>query len=194
MADRHPFIEGLDSALDVQRRVVDQLSDAHLALPSACAGWSVREVLAHSVGVTLKFAAFAAGVTDAPRTPAGDLLRPDRRTSVRRAVDEARRSWADTDPDRPCRLPFGTFPAAVAAGINLFDVLAHTWDVAAPARLATPFPDHLWELGLDAARTVVGPGRDTTHYGPELPSAAHDPPAARFLRFLGRDPGAPAGP
>jgi hypothetical protein len=29
---------------------------------------------------------------------------------------------------RPCHLPFGTFPASVAAGINLFDVLAHTCD------------------------------------------------------------------
>lgn len=187
-------VGALVEALEIQSAVVRRLGDGQLGLPSACPGWSVRDVVAHSVGVTLKFAAFASGATDAPRTPAGDPLLPDHRAAVRGAAGLARRSWATADLDRPCRLPFGTFPASVAAGINLFDVLAHTWDVATPAGLAAPFPDVLWETGLAAARTVLGPARDPAHYGSELATSAADPPAVRFLRFLGREPAAPDGP
>jgi hypothetical protein len=34
------------------------------------------------------------------------------------------------DMTRWCRMSFSTFPAGLAAGINLFDVLAHSWDIA----------------------------------------------------------------
>ena len=70
---------------------------------------------------------------------------------------------------RQCHLPFGTFPASLAAGNNLFDVLAHTWDIAAAAGVTPRCPDDLWSAGLQAARAVVGPDRDPHHYAAEIP-------------------------
>ena len=87
---------------------------------------------------------------------------------------------------RPCHLPFGTFPASLAAGINLFDVLAHAWDIAAATGVVLECPDELWQAGLEAARTVIGPVRDPRQYAPEIPVAAAASPRQRFLAFTGR--------
>jgi hypothetical protein len=94
-------------------------------------------------------------------------------------------SWTMVDGTRLCHLSFGTFSADAAAGINLFDVLAHTWDIA---RSDAPLDedDVLWEIGLAAARRVVGPDRDANHYGPELHAAPTASAMERFLALLGR--------
>ena len=126
----------------------------------------------HSIGVTLKFADFAAGGNDHPRTPPGDLVGRDHRLALRSAAAAARAAWASADMARPCHLPFGTFPASLAAGINLFDVLAHTWDIAAATGVALECADDLWQAGLEAARAVIGPGRDPRQYAPEIPVAS----------------------
>jgi uncharacterized protein (TIGR03086 family) len=128
------------------------------------------------------------GASGRMSAPPGDLLAPDHRTAFRQTADQARRAWAGADMARSCHLRFGTFPADIAAGVNLFDVLAHTWDVGAVTGLRLDCADGLWKMGLDAAREVVGSVRDPAHYGPELPTDPGDPPAVRFLRFLGRDP------
>jgi hypothetical protein len=82
----------------------------------------VRDVLNHSIGVTIKFTGFAAGATDHPRPPAGDLVGSDHALALRSAAGSGRAAWASADMTRRCHLSFGTFPASLAAGINLFDV------------------------------------------------------------------------
>ena len=93
---------------------------------------------------------------------------------------------------RSCRLGFGVFPAETAAGINLFDVLAHTWDIAATIPIDLDEDNELWAAGLDAARDVLGSARDPIHYAPEIPIPAEAPAMHHFLAFLGRV--AEAGP
>jgi len=44
----------------------------------------------HSIGVTMKFADFAAGGSDHPRTPSGDLVGRDHRLALRSAAAAAR--------------------------------------------------------------------------------------------------------
>ena len=89
---------------------------------------------------------------------------------------------------RDCQLSFGTFSAELAAGINLFDVLAHTWDFATAAGVPLRCGDDLWRAGLRAARTVIGPSRDLRHYAAELPVSAAAPAQQQFLAYLGRPP------
>jgi hypothetical protein len=55
-------------ALEMQVGVGGQIQASQLSLASPCPGWTVREVMGHSIGVTLKFTGFAAGLTDAPRS------------------------------------------------------------------------------------------------------------------------------
>jgi len=182
----HPRAEALVAALDSQVETGRQISAAQLGLDSPCPGWSVREVINHSLGVTLKFADFAAGRTDHPRAPAGDLVGNDHVIALERAAGTARAAWADADLTRACHLPFGTFPASLAAGISLFDVLAHTWDIAAATGASLCCSDDLWIAGLDAARAVIGPARDPRHYAAEITAGPGASPRQRFLGFLGR--------
>lgn len=176
----------LAEALETQVALGQTIETADLGLGSRCPGWQVRDVLNHSIAVTLKFAAFARGDTDAPRTPKGDHLGTDHRAALRNAATTAQDAWLDTDLTRICHVPFGSYPASIAAGINLFDVLAHCWDIARPTRSVLAIPDHLWGAGLTAARAVIGPGRDLDHYGTPLEVAAAGSPAEKFLAFLGR--------
>ena len=144
----------------------------------------------HSIGVTLKFAGFAAGGSDHPRAPAGDLVGRDHVLALRSAADAAQAAWASADMTRQCHLPFGTFPASLAAGINLFDVLAHTWDIATATGVTLACGDGLWSAGLQAAQAVVGPGRDLRHYAAEIQVDAAASPRQRFLAYVGRpEPG-----
>jgi uncharacterized protein (TIGR03086 family) len=181
-------IAALFDALAVQLDVCGQLDAADLDRPTPCPGWTVREVLNHSIGVTAKFAAFAAGETDAPSAPVGDLVGPDHRSAVLLVVLDAGRAWAQADRGRLCRLPFGELTAAQAAGVNLVDVLAHTWDVATATGLEVDCRDEVWEAATAAATVVLDPVRDPAHYGPARPVDPGAPPRERFLGALGRDP------
>jgi uncharacterized protein (TIGR03086 family) len=88
--------------------------------------------------------------------------------------------------NRTCHLSFGSFPAEVAAGINLFDVLAHTWDIAVVVDEWIDCDDEVWEAGLAAARKVIGRNRDPHQYAREIPTAASASARTRLLGLLGR--------
>src|SRR4051794_7937855 len=106
----------------------------------------------------------------------------------------ATEAWSSVDRARRCHLPFDTFSAVEAAGINAFDVLGHTRDLAVATETGVDAADELWEAGLAAARVVLAPGRDPAHYGPERALAGGAGARARFLAYLGRvTPGATEG-
>ena len=156
-----------------------------LARPTCCTGWSVRQVLEHATGTTAKFAEFAAGHTDTPR--GGDPPGTDPVRAFVATAGWARRCWADVDPGRTCRLPFGEFTGEQAAGINLFDLLTHYSDIAIAVGTGVGGPEEIWETALAAARSVIGRGpRDLRHYDPERPVAAGAPAADRLRAYLGR--------
>jgi uncharacterized protein (TIGR03086 family) len=98
----------------------------------------------------------------------------------------------DADMERTCRLSFGTFSADAVLGINLVDVLAHTWDIAVATGVSMVEDDNLWSDGLDAAHLVIGHDRDARQYGPQVPVGATATAKHRFLGFVGRnDPRVP---
>jgi uncharacterized protein (TIGR03086 family) len=175
-------------ALDAWVGVGDEIHPHQLVLASMCDTWTMRDVLNHTIGVIDKFASFAAGLTDAPHAPPGDLVGEDHHEAMRAAQHAARSAWATHDAGRRCHLPFGTFSAEVAAGINLFDVLAHTWDIATPLGLSWHCPDSVWAAGLDAAIAAIGDERNRDQYEEQHPTGLGDPPDVRLLCFLGRNP------
>ncbi len=179
-------VDALLTALEAQRTLAMGMTPADLDRASRCPGWSVSEVMNHSVGVTLKFAEFASGATDHPRSPEGDLIgdRPD--IALRATVDAVRAAWSTVDPRRLCHLPFGTFPADVAAGINLVDVLAHSWDVGVVGASEFTCPDEVWALGLEMAHRYRGPVPDPRHFAPEVDVDPTASPRQRFLGSVGR--------
>jgi uncharacterized protein (TIGR03086 family) len=179
-------VDALLAALETQVEVGRRIQPAQLSLTTPCDGWTARDVLSHSIGITLKFADFASGVTNRPIAQRGDLVGPDHVTALRSCADAARTAWVSADMTRRCELPFGLFSANRAAGVNLFDVLAHAWDIATATGVELECADVLWSTGLDAARTVIGTSRDRAHYAPEIPVGPEAGVREQFLGFLGR--------
>jgi hypothetical protein len=88
---------------------------------------------------------------------------------------------------RTCQLSFGTFSADAVLGINLVDVLAHTWDVAVATGVDLVCEDNLWTTSLDAAQLLIGPYRDPRQYAPAVPVGASASARKHFLGFVGRN-------
>jgi uncharacterized protein (TIGR03086 family) len=179
----------LARALTETEAAFRRLSVLELGRPTCCPEWNVRQILNHTTATTSKFAAFAAGETDAPRTPSGDLLGSDPARAFAATASTARRAWASIDLTRRCRLPFGTFTAEQAAGINLFDLLAHYSDITHAVGTAVTGTAELWQSALDAAGQVVGEeDRDLDHYAPAQPVAPDAPVSEQLRAYLGRAP------
>jgi uncharacterized protein (TIGR03086 family) len=180
------FRTALTAVLDAQVAVGNSVQGSQLSVASACRDWSVGEVMNHSIAVTTKFTQFALGATDRPHDPAGDLLGSDHRSALRSSTQAAKGAWAAADPTRLCHLSFGVFHAEHIAGINLFDALAHTWDIAVPFAIPIRISEEAWIVALEAARQTIGAERDLNQYQPELLIDEHASPDERFLAFLGR--------
>ena len=86
-------VDALVEALEAQHRIGQQVQPASLSLDTCCRGWTVRDVMNHSIGVTLKFTDFATGLTDRPRTPRGDLIGRNHRSALRSSADAAQAAW-----------------------------------------------------------------------------------------------------
>lgn len=179
-------VAGLLEVLALQVELGRCIQADQLLLETPCDGWSVRAVMNHSIAVTRKFAEFASGATSRPVTPAGDHVGDDHREALRSCQTAAQTAWRSADMTRSCTLPFGVFPSDAAAGINLFDALAHSWDMATAVGVAFECSDALWSVGLDSARRVIDDRRDPGHYAPAAPVDPGAGPREQFLGFLGR--------
>ena len=146
----------LAEATAILGNVLARVADSDWAAPTPCAGWSVRELLNHVVATLTKFSDFAEGLTDAPRTPPGDMLAPDAYSAYAAARTRALEAWAGTDPERRCRLPFGDFSAPQAAAIAAFDLLVHAWDLGqALGTGAEPPSQRLRAVAISVAECLV---------------------------------------
>jgi uncharacterized protein (TIGR03086 family) len=186
LADSVDAIQALLESLKSQVVLVGSATRSDLSRPSKCPGWTCCDVLSHSMAVTLRFARFASGDTDRPELQQGDLVGRDPVGSLGAAVTAAQRAWTLTDRARVCHLSFGDFDAETAAGINLVDVLAHGWDISPLQGRWLECNDEHWQLGLVAARALIGSDRDLRHYGPELVVGPGSTTQERFLAYLGR--------
>jgi uncharacterized protein (TIGR03086 family) len=182
-------------ALDhVGTTVVNRLRPSDLGRPTPCPGWDVRQLLNHVIATTTKFSAFARLETDTPHGPPGDLVGAAFQPAYWEAARASTAAWALPGPGRPvCHLPFGDFPAAVAADINLFDVLVHGWDLATAVELDYPAPTTLVVRALAVAERLVSPAAVAAgQYGHPGAEGVAATPMGRLLELTGRRPPHPS--
>ncbi|MEV7773002.1 TIGR03086 family metal-binding protein [Kitasatospora sp. NPDC086791] len=215
-AARPGIVELHARSLELAAEVVDAVRPERLDLPTPCAGWTLRRLLAHVVGQQQGFAAAARGAgpdlalwADAPigeGLPGEDPAGAFRRTAVeltaafREAAAADRRVWL------PELLTTAPIPLDRAVGFHLLDTLVHAWDVAAALGTGAGVGAAVErEEALIAALVAVAeavpdtpearaPGRA---FGPGLPPGEGEAAgvgAGRFervLAMLGRDPAWP---
>jgi len=177
--------------------IVAALRAGDLDRPTPCAGWTVRDLLAHMIGQHYGFAAAASGepteLADWRPRPVGDDPAGEYDESAARVTAAF---GAPGVLERPFWLPevraSAPFPAATAIGFHFIDYVTHGWDVARSIGVPARFDDDLVAAVLPLAGQVPdtpkfrGPGKA---FGPGIAVPPDAPPLDRVVAMLGRDPG-----
>lgn len=186
------------TALQESLRLLRAARDADWERPSPCAGWTLRDLVAHMAAQHHGFAAAARG-SGADRTY---WIAPDLGRDPFKVYDESVRhvlaAFAEDGVlERGFTLPEigATFTGRVAVGFHFLDYVVHSWDVAAAIGaddLDLPrLPQPVIEAALDIARRVPkdpehrGPG---AAFAPVLPTPEDASPLEEMLALLGRCP------
>lgn len=150
--------------------LVAAVPDEQLGLPTPCAEFDVRKLIAHTSAVLDKIAAFAIKgrdpyATDDPEyweaqvehiaTQRVDSHTPAQRAELlRMATSQARAAWTDDRMDMTVELSWGpVLPLHEVAALYLMEVLLHAWDLAMATGQVAEAPGNLGEVGLAAAHT-----------------------------------------
>jgi uncharacterized protein (TIGR03086 family) len=189
--------------IDLNRRSVQATIDlvatikpGDLDLPTPCAGWAVRDLLAHQIVQNHGFAYAASGERSdlaswQPR-PVGD-------DPVGEYEESARAVLAAFAEDgvlsRGFYLPEirhgGPFPAELAIGFHFIDCVVHDWDFAKALDVPANVPADLAEAALPLAAQVPDTpetrGEDRA-FVTGVPVAEDASPLDRVVALLGRSP------
>ncbi len=181
-------------------QVVSRASAADLDRDTPCAGWTLRDLLAHMTVQHLGFAAAAEGHgADASvwvPGPVGSDFAARYAAAAHRVLD----AFAAADvPERPFALPeistATTFPGRQAIAFHLVDYVAHGWDVARSLGLPYTVEPDVLDVALDIAQAVPdGPNRlvPGAAFRPGVPVPEGAGTLDRIVALLGRSPGWPA--
>jgi uncharacterized protein (TIGR03086 family) len=181
-------------AVQASAGLAAQACAADLERPTPCAGWTLRDLLAHMTAQHYGFAAASAGDGDLAhwRTP---TLGEDPVGAYLAAARHVLASFAaDGVLDQGFPLPEirrgHTFPAAQAVSFHFVDYVVHSWDVAKTLDLPVRFDPALVDVALGVARAV--PGGDArlapgAAFAPEVAWAGR-PGLDQVVALLGRSP------
>jgi len=175
-----PVLALMCEAFAATMTVVESLSGADIHTATPCPGWDVGTVVEHIAGALEMFAA-ALGAT----VSFGDVDEPVTRLRALTSTVEA--AWATPGRlETTVQLPFGAFPAALAARINALETFVHGVDIAVATGREDLVRPELCEAIRDMAEAA---GFDTFRqpgmFGPEV-EPRNDSPVARLLAFVGR--------
>jgi len=167
--------------------LVDQLDDAQLTAPTACANFDVGGVLDHMMGGAAAFVpAFRGEAAGGPASTvtAGRVPKDDYRRAMNDLLAAVRSSGA---MERTIDAPFGQVPGSVFASFVAFDGLVHGWDIASATGLAYDPPADLVTAVDEFARAAVGPEmRDGDTFAPATEAPVGAGPLERLVAFSGR--------
>lgn len=203
--DRMEIVELVElhaRSVELAVEVVDGVRSEQLDLPTPCAGWTLRHLLAHEIGQRHGFAAAARGAGPDPALFAPVPVGPDPAGTVRRTGTELTAAFrAAAAAGRALWLPEirdgGPFPLDRAVGFHLLDTLVHGWDLAAALGTRDRLVERVEGDGellsvLEAVTDAVpdtpearAPGRA---FRPGLRPGDGTGRFERVLALLGRDP------
>ncbi|MGC4749121.1 TIGR03086 family metal-binding protein [Micromonospora sp. DT201] len=178
--------------------IVSSAREEQWELPTPCAQWSLRQLLAHMTAQNNGFAAAADGETEDDSVwreqpaadPGGDYIRSAERViGAFDGPDVMRREFWLPEIRR-----VGAFPARMAISFHFLDYVVHGWDVGAALGAPPKFDDDIVEAALEVTRRAVPVGASRSlpgsSFAPPLPAEGSD--QDRLLRLLGRSPAWPA--
>ncbi|NHA69794.1 TIGR03086 family protein [Phycicoccus sp. CMS6Z-2] len=190
-----PF--GLDDAAAEVRRLAASVEDDRLDGPTPCAGWTVRDLLAHLCGLTRAFTATARHETAGGAPPTA--LPEDWRVRLDRDLDDLVAAWREPAAwEGEAEAGGMTMPSAELAVVVLDELVLHGWDLAVATDQQFSAATRDVEICTRFAEAMSTPDALESReglYGPVRPVPDDATPLQRLLALAGRDPlaGAPAG-
>ncbi|MET8135896.1 TIGR03086 family metal-binding protein [Streptomyces sp. NPDC006290] len=184
-------------AVQESLRVVATARPADWDRDTPCAGWTLRQLVAHMTAQHHGFAAAARGAgREAAHWRETAAHRSDPGQAYRAAVPTVLAAFAEPGvTEREFDLPElgSSFPGRVALGFHFIDYVVHAWDVAASLGVGLELPGPVLEAAAAVARRVPadparrGPG---FAFAPALEVSSGSNPLTEALRLLGRTPDA----
>ncbi|MFB7272523.1 TIGR03086 family metal-binding protein [Streptomyces sp. NPDC056244] len=178
--------------------VVGGIRDEHLAGPTPCPAYTVREVLGHLVGLTVAFRDAArkelGPTTDTSPNSALPVLVDNWRELLPGQLDELAEAWRAPEAwEGATRVGGVDLPGVVAATVALNEVLIHGWDLARSTGQEYD-PD---EASLQVSYGMLAPAAEQADtdpapeglFGPPIVLPAGAPLLDRVIGLSGRDPG-----
>ncbi|WP_432521089.1 TIGR03086 family metal-binding protein [Kineococcus sp. SYSU DK006] len=189
-ADPRPL---MGSAMDVVERLLVLVGPADLAAPTPCAGWSVRDLLAHLVAVTHRVAHIARGGRPFELPSLVEAVPGDDWPAAWRAGRaDLEAAWADDDLlTRTVVHPAGEMPGAVAGTIYVQEFTVHAGDLAAALGRTDLLDDDLARRMLEVSTRFLpaSPRGGPVPFGPVVDVPADAPAHVRLAAWLGRPAG-----
>ncbi len=181
-------VDAIETAYDQTASLVASLDPTALAASTACTDWDVRSVLNHLLGATWMFTLVNQG--RAAGEEAGDVVGDDLDEAVAAARKANLDSWRRPDAFQGDRTyPFGTFPAAAAAMVNLEEVVVHSWDIATATGQGLTLDDSVTAMVYEFCRSIpLDDFRAHGAFGPEVKVDVSAPITDRLVGLLGRRP------
>jgi uncharacterized protein (TIGR03086 family) len=168
---------------------VTRLSPDELTLPTPCAGWSVADLLAHSIG---QHRGFESAVRDGSAPAAAYNWIPYSRTNWDRSVDGLIDAFATADLAHRVKQvelrPDGQLPVRVLVAAQLLDCAVHHWDLAIGVGDSYTPSAEVVDVVWSIASTIPADGRDTADPAFAAPVQLTGTLWDQTLAHLGRDP------
>ncbi|GAA1947884.1 TIGR03086 family metal-binding protein [Amycolatopsis minnesotensis] len=179
----------LSAALDQTERQLDAIGNADLGLPTPCAEYDLRTLLAHLVGVLRKLTALGNGEgTSQVKDPADDHT-DDWGAAFRSARADLERVWApDSALGKSYTLPWATMTGHELLETYTHEFTVHAWDLSRVTDGGDNLDPVLAEAALDwFTRNLTA--EDRGEGGPFAPAVAVADDAEVYLRlaaYVGR--------
>ena len=170
-------------------RLVEGVPDDALDRPTPCERYSVADMLDHTGGLALAFAA-AARKTPLGGGPSGDgaRLADDWRERIPRDLLVMAEAWCDPDAWTGMTAAGGVdLPGELAGATALDELVVHGWDLAKATRQPAGYDGPGLEAVYQTVQQFRAAGLEGL-FGPEVAVADDAPLFDRILGVTGRDP------
>lgn len=180
------------AACAATERIVENVRDDELGLPTPCHEWDVRSLLNHLVGSLMLGEALLSGSPPAVmmgpgELPESDVLDPDPLKAYRAAAERLLATATDDALAKLHSTPLGDMPGAILAGFTTLDIAVHGWDLAVATGQDPTLDEPLATTVLAFARQTISPEMRAPRIGPEV-SVDATSVTDELVAFLGRNP------
>ncbi|MGH3652612.1 TIGR03086 family metal-binding protein [Glutamicibacter sp.] len=186
--DSQPLVDSLEHALWFGGQLVESIAAPQWDAPTPCTDWTVRDLLAHVVGMNLVFAALLSG--QRPPSRDADVLGSDPSGAYARSAQLLLDAFSAPGVlGQSFQGPMGTASGLERLQIRLYDLLAHLWDLAQATGQALeddPALESSAEQALEFASGQLSGAPRAGRFDPPQPISGPAPALDRLAAFLGR--------